>query len=421
MATFLDSMVLEAAGRRRPDDGRYEIVRPLSSGGMGKVFLARTLGVAGFSKLVAIKRLHADLATDPRVVGRFIDEAKIAARLDHPNIVQVFDFARAEDGYFLVMEYVHGISFSDLLQRSSQLAQPLPVDVSLGLIVAACHGLGHAHELCDEDGRPLGIVHRDVSPANLLLSVDGSVKVADFGIARAVERRTKTMTGLVVGKLSYMSPEQMSGGVVDRRTDIYALGVVLHELLVGRRLFSAARSNSGGRPRPERPSFLNPLVPPDVDEIVLRALHEDPEQRFAACEQLAGRLSAAMLRHGMMSSARRRARLVRAWFPALATPLEPSSTDRIATQRARRAPDLHTADTVTFGALAAPAPVPLALPLPPPAALTTLRPVLAWTARSPRTARPFADLAARVPWPAVVAATIAFVLAVVLAAKTVSA
>jgi serine/threonine protein kinase len=213
--------------------GRYELIHRLGQGGMAAVFLGRATGRAGFEKLVAVKVIHPHLAAEPDFVEMFLDEARIAARLHHPHVVEILDLDEDEDASFMVMEYVEGETLASLLRQLRKQGERLP------LVADACEGLAAAHDLTDADGRPMHLVHRDVSPHNLLVSMDGRVKVVDFGIAKATGRRSSTRTGQLRGKLAYMSPEQASSGAIDHRTDLFALGAVLWELLVNERLFTA--------------------------------------------------------------------------------------------------------------------------------------------------------------------------------------
>src|SRR5689334_11543629 len=209
----------------------------LAVGGMAELFVARKPGLAGFEKLVVIKRVLPNLARDPRLVERFLDEARLAARIAHSNVCHVHDLGSVGGEYFLAMEYLEGVTMVDLIKA---LARTRPAnDLSLigGLMGQACEGLHYAHELADHAGEPLGVVHRDVSPHNLFVCADGVLKVLDFGIAKARTAQAKTRTGFVQGKYAYMAPEQLRGRSVDRRVDVFALGVVLFEAVTGRRLF----------------------------------------------------------------------------------------------------------------------------------------------------------------------------------------
>ena len=194
---------------------------------MAEIFLARSRGMAGFARYVVLKRILPERGTDPRWIEMFLDEARLAAQLQHPNVAQVFDLGRLGEGYFFTMEYVHGANMREVLVRCAQRGQRLPLSVALGVAVGAASGLDHAHQRRDSEGKSLGIVHRDVSPSNLMLSYDGVVKLVDFGVAKAHLRSSVTQSGTVKGKISYLSPEQCRGREVDPRSDIFALGIFL--------------------------------------------------------------------------------------------------------------------------------------------------------------------------------------------------
>ncbi|HZS40011.1 MAG TPA: protein kinase [Polyangia bacterium] len=317
--------------------GKYTILRRIATGGMAELLLARADGPAGFAKLVALKQILPGHADNRGFVEMFLDEARVAARLNHPNIVQIFELGQSDGAYFIAMEYIHGHTVFELLRAGSHRGERVPLDVALGIAIAACDGLGFAHGQRADDGRPLELIHRDVSPQNLLVSYDGAVKLVDFGIARAADQLHHTTYGQVKGKPSYMSPEQAVGGRVDHRTDIYALGVVLHELLTGRRLFGG---RALGAPTAEArqaiapPSQAAPELPRELDAITLRALAYHPGDRFASCEELRAELERVMVRAGLVNSSSRRAELLASWFPGDAErpviragdpPVEPSA------------------------------------------------------------------------------------------------
>ena len=215
--------------------GRYVVVRRIGGGGMAELYLARLDGPNRFVKPVALKLMHAHLVDTPEFVGMFMREARIAASLQHPQIVQVLDVAEADGEYFLALEYVHGLDLRRLL--STRRGEPLPLGAALRIVIDVATGLHHAHSLCDGTGRALGIVHRDVSPSNILLSYDGAVKLTDFGIARMTEQTHVTASGVIKGKTGYMSPEQCLQEHVDARSDVFSLGVVLYEVTTGRPAF----------------------------------------------------------------------------------------------------------------------------------------------------------------------------------------
>jgi serine/threonine protein kinase len=272
--------------------GRYALHGELASGGMAIVHLGTLLGPVGFSRPVAIKQLHPQLAKDPSVRAMFVDEARLASRIRHPNVVPTLDVVADGDELLLVMEYIHGESLQQLLRAARRRGEPVPLRVTLAVMAAVLHGLHAAHEAKTETGRPLEIVHRDVSPQNVLVGVDGVARVLDFGIARATVRLESTREGIVKGKLAYMAPEQLSGSVVDRRADVYAAGVLLWEMTTGRRLF--VREDGGHvmvekllRGSIEAPSLHAPGTPRLLDAIVLHALARDREQRFATAREMA--------------------------------------------------------------------------------------------------------------------------------------
>ncbi len=216
--------------------GKYRFVATLGHGGMAEVFLAVALGPAGFNKLQVIKRLRPNLAEDPDLCAMFLDEARLAARLNHRNVVQTNEVDRVDGQYFMAMEYLDGQPLHRILVQAKKLGRPLPLPAISRVLCDALAGLHYAHQLADYDGAPLGVVHRDVSPQNIFVTYDGQVKIVDFGIAKAARRAVETETGVIKGKVSYMAPEQAFGDV-DGRADVFAVGVVLWELVAGRRLW----------------------------------------------------------------------------------------------------------------------------------------------------------------------------------------
>jgi serine/threonine protein kinase len=289
--------------------GRYALYDAIAAGGMATVHLGRLLGPVGFSRTVAIKRLHAQFASDPEFVSMFLDEARLAARIRHPNVVPTLDVVATSGELFLVMEYVPGESVARLARAMREHEQTVPLRITSTIVAGLLHGLHAAHEAKDERGYPLGIVHRDVSPQNVLVGTDGVPRVLDFGVAKAAGRMQTTKEGQIKGKLSYMPPEQLNGGTVSRQTDIYAAGVVLWELLTGRRLFAA--DNEGavvakvleGRILPPsqvlasgKRTITNSMQRQleAVDALVMRALAKDPQARFATAREMAVGLERAL-------------------------------------------------------------------------------------------------------------------------------
>ncbi len=283
--------------------GRYALYGAIAAGGMATVHLGRLLGPVGFSRTVAIKRLHAQFASDPEFVSMFLDEARLAARIRHPNVVPTLDVVATGGELFLVMEYVPGESVSRLYRALRDRHQTIPLRILSAVMAGVLHGLHAAHEAKDERGHPLGIVHRDVSPQNVLVGTDGVPRVLDFGVAKAAGRVQTTKEGQIKGKLAYMPPEQLKGAAVSRQTDIYATGVMLWELVTGQRLF--AGDNEGAivakvlEAKIEPPSrvlvasrrqtFTDPVMRQleALDLTILRALATQPEQRFATARAMA--------------------------------------------------------------------------------------------------------------------------------------
>jgi serine/threonine protein kinase len=270
--------------------GRYALYDRIASGGMATVHLGRLIGPVGFARTVAIKRLHPQFAEDPEFVSMFLDEARVAARIRHPNVVPTIDVVAIDNELFLVMEYVQGESLSRLMTVATGRQQRLPPALVSTIMTGVLHGLHAAHEARDERGMALDIVHRDVSPQNILVGVDGVPRVLDFGVAKAAGRLQSTRTGQLKGKLAYMAPEQI-GGSVGRTTDVYAAAVVMWEALTSRRLFrgeseaEVMKQVLEGQVSP--PSQLAPDIPPVLEAIVMRGLHMDPARRFQTAGEMA--------------------------------------------------------------------------------------------------------------------------------------
>ncbi len=302
-----------------PRLGQYRILRSIAAGGMGEIFLAKRVGPGGFEKLVALKRMLPHLMRDERSVAMFLNEAKLAAQLNHANIVQIYDFGRLGDTYFISMEFVHGKNLRDLLDRSVRTGIGIPVEHALGIIRDVCAGLGYAHQRSSYDGAPLEIIHRDVSPQNVLVSFEGEVKVTDFGIAKASLIASETTAGTVKGKLSYMSPEQISGQTLDQRSDLFSLGVILFELLTARKLFPDDVSLPETIDRIQRvdvplPRDVNPAIPEEVEELVLRALARTRAERFQTARAMELAIIDVMTRLGLVSGNHERVLFLRELF-----------------------------------------------------------------------------------------------------------
>ncbi|NNB97274.1 serine/threonine protein kinase [Corallococcus exiguus] len=295
--------------------GKYQLVRKLASGGMAEVFLAKAAGPRGFEKTLVLKRILPHLAEDEAFVEMFLGEAQLAARLDHPNVVQIFDFGEVDGSYFLAMEYIDGPTLRRLVKRSAELKQPLPAGLCAKMVAAAAEGLAFAHELSDpETGSPLGLVHRDISPENVLVSRQGAVKVVDFGIAKVAGQSHRTATGVVKGKIAYMPPEQLQAKAMDGRVDVYALGIVLYELLTGRRPFDATTDVSMMQAilfEPFVPAVQRRTdLPEAMQRILEKALAKDREQRYPDCRAFQADLERFVLSLGEPVGAYQIARLV---------------------------------------------------------------------------------------------------------------
>ena len=280
--------------------GQYMLVRKLAEGGMAEIFLAKRLGADGFERNVVIKRMLPHLSALPDFVEMFRDEARLAARLVHPNVVQIHELGFTEDCYYICMEYLPGEDFSTTVRTASYRGEYVPVPLVMRVLADAARGLHYAHDFTDESGKPLNIVHRDISPSNLYVTYEGQVKVLDFGIAKAESRLAQTRTGVVKGKYVYMAPEQARGGEVDRRADVFSLGVSLYEAVTHVRPF--ARDNDlavlnallDGDFQP--PRALRPDLSPDLEAVILKAMAYEPAQRYATAGEFADALDALLAR-----------------------------------------------------------------------------------------------------------------------------
>jgi serine/threonine-protein kinase len=300
-----------SAGASAPRDralGDYHLLAKLATGGMAEIFLARKTGSAerSFDEVVVVKRILPHLADDEHFVTMFRDEANLASMLVHPNVCRVHKLGQAHGVSFIVMEYLHGVALSRMLSRLSKQRQFLDVRAVAGLIMQACAGLHHAHEAKSPDGLPLGVVHRDVSPPNILITTGGEVKLLDFGIAKARGASSKTRTGTVKGKNAYMSPEQILGKPLDRRSDVFALGAVMYELLAVKRLFHRESDFLTFKAITEEalPDIRDrrPDLPPAMVAVLTRALAREPSGRFSTCAEMAEAVRAAIAPMGGAAS-----------------------------------------------------------------------------------------------------------------------
>lgn len=292
-----------SAARSLGQIGPYELLRKLATGGMSEIYEARRAGPHGFSKRIALKSILPQLLTDPELVGMFIDEARLCAQLSHPNIVQVFDFGEADGQLYMAMELVDGTTCAQLVREVATRKETVPVDLTLFIGLAIARGLEHAHEARDESGRLLRLIHRDVSPGNVLISRSGAIKLGDFGIARAASLERRTEQGQLKGKLGYMSPEQVLGRELDEKTDQFSAGIILAEMLIGRPLFGGGRDiDILVRIRDADLSRLakhGAHIPEDVRAILLRALSRRSEDRFPTTRAFVEAIENVMRRAGL--------------------------------------------------------------------------------------------------------------------------
>ena len=301
--------------------GKYTLFERIGRGGMADVFKARIQGPAGFERTFVVKRILPHLSDDPSFTKMFIDEAKIAAKLSHPNIIQVFELGSVDDEYFMSMEYVRGHDLAETMRTLWARVGPPRPELVAYIGREMCRALAYAHEFTSEDGQVLGMIHRDISPSNVMLSYDGAVKILDFGIAKAVggdAGEESTKSGTLKGKFAYMAPEQTVSNEIDRRIDIFATGIVLHEILTGRRLFKGENDMQTiervRRCEVAAPSLFNPLCPHQLDQIVLQALARNRDERYQSASEMADALDDVV--YASRFQATHLAQTMRSLFPA---------------------------------------------------------------------------------------------------------
>ncbi|MCA9663278.1 MAG: serine/threonine protein kinase [Myxococcales bacterium] len=280
--------------------GPYTVLERINAGGMAEVYKAKLHGVEGFERLVAIKRILPHIASDPDFIAMFQAEAKLAVQLTHGNIAQIYKLGRHEDSFYIALEFVDGRDIGALLDYAQKKGKPIPLHYACYIIARVCEGLDYAHHKRGRSGEPLNVIHRDISPPNVLVSFEGEVKLIDFGLAKAASSSIHTQAGIIKGKLAYMSPEQVRGEKLDLRSDIFAVGIVFYELLTGERLF---RKNSDLETYQSvrdcaipTPSEVNPKIPKRLEAILLRALARDPANRFQTAGELQNAIQEFMFR-----------------------------------------------------------------------------------------------------------------------------
>ena len=278
--------------------GQYVLVEKIATGGMAEVWKARMRGVEGFQKIVAIKKILPHLSDNQDFIEMFVDEAKLAAQLNHNNIIHIYDLGKIQSSYYIAMEYIDGWDLKTILRRGEERDHPMAVELALFIASKVASALDYAHRKKDFEEREMGLVHRDVSPQNVLISQEGDIKLCDFGIAKAASKASQTQSGALKGKVQYMSPEQAWGRHIDKRSDIFALATVLFEMLTARKLFTGESEMSiieqVREARVTPPSQVNEEVTPEIDRIVIKALEKDPAVRYQTAGEMARDLDAIL-------------------------------------------------------------------------------------------------------------------------------
>jgi eukaryotic-like serine/threonine-protein kinase len=320
-AALGDGEAVTLGGRVRPEQmfGKYRVVRDLNKGGMAQVFLAMLDGPDGFTKTCVIKRILPEYAKDPSFAQMFINEAKVAAMMSHPNIVQVFEFSKEKGEYFLSMEYVSGAPLDRVVRMARKVGLTLGPRVAVEVGIAVANALHYAHTFTRGDGTPLNIVHRDISPDNILVSREGVAKLADFGVVKSDLNTQVTTAGVVKGKWAYMSPQQVASLPVDHRSDIFSLGVILYEVCTGRRLFKgetlASTVTAVMKAEVPPPSRFVPDLSPRLERILLKALAREPKDRYQSASDFAADLEAFRASQSWTAGGRHLGSIVNTLFP----------------------------------------------------------------------------------------------------------
>ncbi len=297
--------------------GKYQLIKKLATGGMAEVWLALQTGIEGFNRHVVVKRILPHLAEDPEFVQMFLNEAKIASRFNNPNIAQIYDLGAENGTYFIAMEFIHGEDLGRVMRRAWSSGQWVARHIALRIVADACAGLFYAHSRVNDQGQPLRVVHRDISPQNILISFDGSVKIVDFGIAKAADQVSNTKSGAIKGKFAYMAPEQAAGKPLDSRTDIFALGLVLYELMTGvrplKRDSELATLQAALECAIELPSSVAE-VPSEIDDVVMRALAKAPDDRYRDAREFQKAIEQYLVDHKEMATGLQVAELMEMLF-----------------------------------------------------------------------------------------------------------
>jgi serine/threonine protein kinase len=297
--------------------GKYQLIDKIGLGGMAEVFIGRMTGEKGFEKLLVIKKLLPHLGENDEWATFFIDEAKLAALLQHDNIVHVYDFGKIQESYYIAMEYLFGKDLEPVMSRTAKIKQALPLDIVLYIISKICDGLDYAHRLRNLKGDPLHIIHRDISPQNIFITYDGQVRIIDFGIAKTADQSTKTQMGIIKGKVAYMSPEQAGGQAIDHRSDVFSVGIVLYEMITGKRMFSGNTVQILSRVKTiefEPPDQIVRDLPPKLVQILHRSLARNPDDRYQTCGAMLSDVEDCLYQLSLRPNARTVSRFMKTLF-----------------------------------------------------------------------------------------------------------
>ncbi len=298
--------------------GKYLLLDTIATGGMAQLYLAKIIGIQGFEKLIAIKKILPHIAQERELVSSFIDEAKLAALLNHQNVVQIYDFGSMEDSYFISMEYLFGKDLRAMWNKAKEKSLPISLENALYIVSRICAGLAYAHELKDFQGKPLNIIHRDISPQNIFVTYQGDVKILDFGIAKAASQSTVTQFGMIKGKVAYMSPEQAAGKAIDQRSDLFSTGILLYELVTQNRMFTGESTiqilTKVRDDEYDSPESVAVGLPPRICAILNRAVAKEPGERYQSCSEMLADLEECMIELSLRPTGRALARYMKELF-----------------------------------------------------------------------------------------------------------